>query len=109
MPNWDSGVPDVSDHVEPFALLWNDADSYKTQRQLRIQKIRYQPTAVTGSFTDQQSYKIVLEFEWAVNSDGTNIFFSKNKMIPIRGIFGTGPQTNLVGLESMKMLALTCF
>jgi hypothetical protein len=36
MPNWDSGVPDVSDHVEPFALLWNDAESYKTQRQLRI-------------------------------------------------------------------------
>jgi hypothetical protein len=74
MPNWDGGVPDVSNHVEPFAILWNDAFTHGNRRQLRIQKIKYQPTAVTGSLTDQNSYKIVLEFEWAVNSDGKNIF-----------------------------------
>jgi hypothetical protein len=90
MPNWDGGVPDISDHVEPFAILWNDPHSYGTRRLLRIQKIKYKPTAVMGSLTDQNSYKIVLEFEWAVNGDGTNNFSSKNKMIPIRGIFGTG-------------------
>jgi hypothetical protein len=76
MPNWDSDIPDISNHVEPYAILWN-AGTYKTRRQLRIQKIKYQPTAVTGILTDQKSYKIVLEFEWAVNSDGTNIFFQK--------------------------------
>jgi hypothetical protein len=76
MPNWDSGVPDISNHVEPFAILWNP-DSYKTRRQLRIQKIKYQPAAITGSLTDQNSYKIIMEFEWAVNSDGKKIFFLK--------------------------------